>query len=268
MNSFNRRPRFTLHYKWTLPRKQWELTFRDITVDPFTTALELESKQPHDVETTALNIAETLPGPIYAAEFFLWFRSIHFMVSALLLSAANGWVVLSSAAHSDGFLSDGSPTMWVLIHAPWGRFTVTVMHGVALHVAKSLWLQYSRALSSITFHNASILMFPSQRMFCHYGSQPNSLAERIMSSKKPAGKKEKVLRGSAWKQDCILNFLPLAVIWTPRCCTYRHAHACAHFSHQPSCFGPLQKNEENPAVLAASWKPVRSRPGIANILQA
>lgn len=158
-------------------------------MDPFTTALELESKQPHDVETTVLNIAEKLPGLIYAADYFLWFRSIHFMVSALLLSAANGWVVLSSAAHSDGFLSNGSTAMWVLRYAPRGRFTVTVMHGVALHIAKFLWLQYSRALSSITFQNASILMFPSQHMFCHYGSQPNSLAERIMSSKKPAQKK-------------------------------------------------------------------------------
>lgn len=124
MNSFNRRPRFTLHYKLTLPRQQWELTFRDITVDPFTTALELESKQPHDVETTVLNIAETLPGLIYAAEYFLWFCSIHFMVSALLLSAASGWLVPSSAAHSDGFLSDGSPTMWVLRYAPRGRLAV------------------------------------------------------------------------------------------------------------------------------------------------
>lgn len=58
------------------------------------------------------------------------------------------------------------------------------MHGVALHVAKSLWLQYSHALSFVTFHKASILMFPIQHMFCHYGSHPNSQAERIMSSKK------------------------------------------------------------------------------------
>lgn len=109
--------------------------------------------------------------------------------------SSNGWVVPSSAAHLDGFLSDGSPTMWVLRYAPQGRLAVTVMPGVALHVAKSLWLQYSRALSSKTFHNASILMVPSQRMFCHYRSQPNSLAQRIMSSKKHARKKRKCWEG-------------------------------------------------------------------------
>lgn len=106
------------------------------------------------------------------------------MVSALLLSAANGWVVLSSAAHSDGFLSDGSLKMWVLRYTPRGRFAVTVMQSELLYMLPSLYDCNTAVLSSITFHNASILMFPNQHMFCHYGSQPNSLAERIMSSKK------------------------------------------------------------------------------------
>lgn len=140
------------------------------------------------------------------------------------------------------------------------------MHIVTLHIAKSLWLQYSRALS-VTFHNGSVLMFPSQRMFCHYRSQPNSLAKRIMSSRKLIGKKE-MLRGSAWNQDCILKYLPLGAVWTPCRCTFRHAHAYAHFSHQTSSPSSLQKNEKTPAVLAANRKPVRSRPWIANILQA
>lgn len=156
-------------------------------------------------------------------------HTIHFMVSALLLSAANGWVVLRSAAHWDGLLSDGSPTMWVLRYAPRGRFAATVMHGVALHVAKSLWLQYSHALSSITFHNASILMFPSQRMFCHYGSQPNSLAERIMSSKKLEKKRkcwegQRGSRTAFWTYYLWLSYGPPAAVHTD---THMHVHTLA-----------------------------------------
>lgn len=38
-----------------------------------------------------------------------------FTVSALLLSTASGWVLISSTSesYSDGFLSNGSPPMWV-----------------------------------------------------------------------------------------------------------------------------------------------------------
>lgn len=65
----------------------------------------------------------------------------------------------------------------------------------------------------------------------------------------------------------MLNFLSVRVMWSPAA-VHMHAHACAHFSHHPSCSSPLQKYEETPAVFAANWKPVRSRTEIANILRA
>ena len=48
-------------------------------------------------------------------------------------------------------------------------------------------------------------------------------------------------------------------------------HTHTHSSHQPSCLILLQqafKHAKTPAVFAANQHPVRSRPGIANILEA
>lgn len=47
-----------------------------------------------------------------------------------------------------------------------------------------------------------------------------SLAERITSWKvtiRAVKKKWKVLRGSAWEESCILNSIPLCLLWTPHC---------------------------------------------------